>query len=75
MMLKIDPKVDFAFKMMLGHPEHPAVTIHFLNACFITTASIMFASYQRAKGTNTLLKRSASACSIRCYLLGTPGII
>ncbi|QDV54261.1 flagellar assembly protein H [Rosistilla oblonga] len=31
-MLRIDPKVDFAFKQMLGHPGHPAVTIHFLNA-------------------------------------------
>ncbi|QDU29882.1 PD-(D/E)XK nuclease family transposase [Anatilimnocola aggregata] len=28
----IDPKVDFAFKRMLGSPEHPAVTIHFLNS-------------------------------------------
>lgn len=32
MPLGIDPKVDFAFKRMLGSPEHPAVTIHFLNA-------------------------------------------
>jgi predicted transposase/invertase (TIGR01784 family) len=32
MPLRIDPKVDFAFKLMLGSPEHPAVTIHFLNA-------------------------------------------
>ncbi len=32
MPLGIDPKVDFAFKVMLGSPEHPAVTIHFLNA-------------------------------------------
>jgi len=32
MPLGIDPKVDFAFKLMLGSPEHPAVTIHFLNA-------------------------------------------
>ena len=32
MPLGIDPQVDFAFKLMLGSPEHPAVTIHFLNA-------------------------------------------
>jgi predicted transposase/invertase (TIGR01784 family) len=32
MPLGIDPKVDFAFKLMLGNPRHPAVTIHFLNA-------------------------------------------
>jgi predicted transposase/invertase (TIGR01784 family) len=32
MPLGIDPKVDLAFKRMLGSPEHPAVTIHFLNA-------------------------------------------
>ncbi|MEZ6135089.1 MAG: Rpn family recombination-promoting nuclease/putative transposase [Pirellulaceae bacterium] len=32
MPLGIDPKVDFAFKLMLGSPKHPAVTIHFLNA-------------------------------------------
>ena len=28
----INPTVDFAFKMMLGNPAHPNVTIHFLNA-------------------------------------------
>tara|TARA_R110002073_G_scaffold5624_26_gene34710 strand:- start:1943 stop:2839 length:897 start_codon:yes stop_codon:yes gene_type:complete len=28
----IDPTVDFAFKKLLGSPEHPAVTLHFLNA-------------------------------------------
>lgn len=32
MPLGIDPKVDFAFKLMLGSPEHPTVTIHFLNS-------------------------------------------
>jgi predicted transposase/invertase (TIGR01784 family) len=32
MPLGIDPKVDFAFKLMLGSPDHPAITIHFLNA-------------------------------------------
>lgn len=28
----IDPTVDFAFKLLLGSPEHSRVTIHFLNA-------------------------------------------
>ncbi len=32
MPLRVDPRVDFASKKMLGSPEHPAVTIHFLNA-------------------------------------------
>ena len=32
MPLGIDPKVDFAFKMVFGNPEHTEITIHFLNA-------------------------------------------
>lgn len=32
MPLGIDPKVDFAFKLVFGNPDHTAVTIHFLNA-------------------------------------------
>jgi predicted transposase/invertase (TIGR01784 family) len=28
----IDPTVDYAFKLLLGSPEHPAITLHFLNA-------------------------------------------
>ena len=32
MAIGIDPTVDFAFKLMLGSPEHVRVTIHFLNA-------------------------------------------
>ncbi len=32
MPLRIDPRVDYASKRMLGSPEHPAVTIHFLNS-------------------------------------------
>lgn len=32
MLIGIRPTVDFAFKQMLGNPDHPAVTIHFLNA-------------------------------------------
>ena len=32
MAIGIDPTVDFAFKRLLGSPEHPAITLHFLNA-------------------------------------------
>jgi len=32
MAIGISPTVDFAFKLMLGSPEHSNVTIHFLNA-------------------------------------------
>jgi len=32
MPLGIDPKVDFAFKMVFGNPDHTEITIHFLNA-------------------------------------------
>lgn len=32
MPLGIDPKVDFAFKLVFGNPDHTRITIHFLNA-------------------------------------------
>ncbi|MBP88303.1 MAG: hypothetical protein CMJ64_16570 [Planctomycetaceae bacterium] len=32
MPLGIDPKVDFAFKLVFGSPGHSRITIHFLNA-------------------------------------------
>lgn len=32
MAIGISPTVDYAFKLMLGSPEHSRVTIHFLNA-------------------------------------------
>ena len=32
MAIGISPTVDFAFKLMLGSPEHTGVTIHFLNS-------------------------------------------
>ena len=32
MTIGIDPKVDFACKLLLGSPDHPAITLHFLNA-------------------------------------------
>lgn len=34
MAIGIDPTVDFAFKRLLGSPDHPAITLHFLNAVF-----------------------------------------
>ena len=44
MLLGIKLTVDFAFKATFGSPEHPAVTIHFLNALLgtrITTVKIL----------------------------------
>jgi len=35
MAIGISPTVDFAFKLMLGSPEHSRVTIHFLNAILV----------------------------------------
>lgn len=32
MSIRIDPRVDYACKLMLGNPSHPTVTIHFLNS-------------------------------------------
>lgn len=32
MVIGIRPTVDFAFKLMLGSPDHPSITVHFLNA-------------------------------------------
>jgi len=32
MPLGIDPKVDFAFKLVFGSPDHTRIAIHFLNA-------------------------------------------
>jgi predicted transposase/invertase (TIGR01784 family) len=32
MRIEIDPTVDFACKLLLGNPEFPDITIHFLNA-------------------------------------------
>ena len=34
MTIGIDPKVDFACKLLLGSPAHPMITLHFLNAVF-----------------------------------------
>jgi predicted transposase/invertase (TIGR01784 family) len=40
MAIGIDPLVDFACKKLLGSPEHPAITLHFLNAILQGTPQI-----------------------------------
>ena|GEM_PF-271410 len=40
MIIGIDPTVDFACKRVLGSPEHPAITLHFLNAVMRLPAPI-----------------------------------
>lgn len=40
MAIGISPTVDFAFKLMLGSPEHSGVTIHFLNSILIDQPKI-----------------------------------
>ncbi len=32
MKVGLNPLVDFACKLLLGNPEHPAITLHFINA-------------------------------------------
>jgi predicted transposase/invertase (TIGR01784 family) len=59
MPLGIDPKVDFAFKMMLGNPEHPAVTIHFLNAMLRPAAPVV-----EVQILNPLLGKERSAAKL-----------
>ena len=47
MAIGIDPTVDYAFKLLLGSPEHPAITLHFLNAILgdeITVTEVEFLS-------------------------------
>jgi predicted transposase/invertase (TIGR01784 family) len=40
MAIGISPLVDFAFKLMLGSPEHSGITIHFLNSILINQPRI-----------------------------------
>ena len=35
----ISPLVDFAFKLMLGSPQHTSVTMHYLNSILIDQPS------------------------------------
>jgi len=41
MVIGISPLVDFAFKLMLGSPQHSGVTIHFLNSILVDQPKIM----------------------------------
>lgn len=45
MPIGIDPKVDFAFKMVFGNPHHPRVTIHFLNSVLKPKVPIEWVEY------------------------------
>ncbi|RLT20703.1 MAG: Rpn family recombination-promoting nuclease/putative transposase [Planctomycetota bacterium] len=40
MAIGISPLVDFAFKLMLGSPQHSGVTIHFLNSILVDQPKI-----------------------------------
>ena len=40
MAIGIDPTVDYAFKLLLGNPQHPSITLHFLNAILGDQAQI-----------------------------------
>ncbi len=40
MAIGISPLVDFAFKLVLGSPEHSGITIHFLNSILVGQARI-----------------------------------
>ncbi len=44
-MIDIDPTVDFACKMLLGNPEHPQLTIHFLNSVMRPAIPIVAVEY------------------------------
>ncbi|MBL8819833.1 MAG: PD-(D/E)XK nuclease family transposase [Planctomyces sp.] len=35
MAIGISPLVDFAFKLILGSPQHSRVTVHFLNSILV----------------------------------------
>ena len=41
MLIEIDPTVDFACKLLLGNPDFPDITIHFLNAILRLPAPIV----------------------------------
>jgi hypothetical protein len=41
MKIGINPTVDFACKRLLGSPNHPAITLHFLNAVLSRVATVL----------------------------------
>ena len=42
MSIGIDPKVDFAFKLVLGNPANTRITIHFLNAVLQLSSPVVW---------------------------------
>jgi predicted transposase/invertase (TIGR01784 family) len=46
MVIGISPLVDFAFKLMLGSPEHSGITIHFLNSILVGQPKITQVKFQ-----------------------------
>lgn len=46
MAIGISPLVDFAFKLMLGNPEHSGITIHFLNSILVGQPRITQVKFQ-----------------------------
>jgi len=46
MAIGISPLVDFAFKLMLGSPQHSGVTIHFLNSILVDRPKITHVEIQ-----------------------------
>lgn len=46
MAIGISPLVDFAFKLILGSPEHSGITIHFLNSILVGQPRITQVTFQ-----------------------------
>lgn len=46
MAIGISPLVDFAFKLILGNPEHSGITIHFLNSILVGQPRITQVTFQ-----------------------------
>ena len=46
MAIGISPLVDFAFKLLLGSPEHSGITIHFLNSILVGQPKITQVKFQ-----------------------------
>lgn len=59
-MIDIDPTVDFACKMLLGNPEHPQLTIHFLNSVMRPVIPIVGVEY-----LNPIQPQQFEDCSAR----------
>ena len=68
MAIGISPTVDFAFKLMLGSPEHSGVTIHFLNAILNDQPKITHVEI-----LNPFLGKDGGEC-LPCVASGTLGV-